>query len=57
VKEKITYINQIVGFRNRIIHAYLEIDDETVWGIVQAFVPSLQKEAQVALDELDGLSS
>ncbi len=53
VEGKITHIHQIVGFRNHIIHAYLEIDDETVWGIVHAFVPSLQSEAQAALDELD----
>jgi uncharacterized protein with HEPN domain len=34
------------------IHAYLQIDDLTVWGVVEKYVPLLKHEAQVALDKL-----
>lgn len=31
----------IVGTRNRIMHAYLGIDDDVIWDIIQDAVPSL----------------
>ncbi|MEN8131874.1 MAG: DUF86 domain-containing protein [Pseudomonadota bacterium] len=31
----------IIATRNRLIHAYLGIDDDTVWSIVQDDIPSL----------------
>ena len=49
----ISHARQIVAFRNRIVHAYLEIDDVTVWGIVQQYVPHLLAEAEVLLAELE----
>jgi uncharacterized protein with HEPN domain len=41
----------IVATRNRLIHAYLGIDDDTVWSIVQDDIPSLLS----ALDQLSDL--
>lgn len=39
------YITQpcarIVGFRNRIVHEYAEVDADIVWAIVQNEVPRL----------------
>ena len=32
---------QIVATRNRLIHGYLGIDDDTVWSIVQTDIPAL----------------
>ncbi len=32
---------QIVATRNRLIHAYLGIDDDTIWSIIRDDVPSL----------------
>jgi uncharacterized protein with HEPN domain len=52
VATMISQLRQIVGFRNRMIHAYLQIDDLTVWGVVEKYVPLLKHEAQVALDKL-----
>ena len=52
VTTMISQLRQIVGFRNRMIHAYLHIDDFTVWGVVEKYVPLLKREAQVALNKL-----
>lgn len=32
---------EIIGTRNRIVHAYLGIDDDVVWDIIQSDVPKL----------------
>lgn len=32
---------QIIATRNRLIHAYLGIDDDTIWSIVQDDLPEL----------------
>ncbi|MFY0990055.1 DUF86 domain-containing protein [Halomonas sp. C05BenzN] len=31
----------IIATRNRLIHAYLGIDDDTVWSIIQSHIPEL----------------
>ncbi|MCP4407092.1 MAG: DUF86 domain-containing protein, partial [Gammaproteobacteria bacterium] len=31
----------IIATRNRLIHAYLGIDDDTIWSIIQDDIPSL----------------
>ncbi|MFC3285968.1 HepT-like ribonuclease domain-containing protein [Litchfieldella rifensis] len=31
----------IVAIRNRLVHAYLGIDDDTVWSIIQDNIPEL----------------
>jgi len=33
----------IIATRNRLIHAYLGIDDDTVWSIIQDDIPALLK--------------
>lgn len=33
----------IIATRNRLIHAYLGIDDDTVWSIIQVNIPELLK--------------
>ena len=44
---------EIVGLRNRIVHAYFEIDVEVVWKIVQDDLPALiaQLESLVPREE------
>ena len=32
---------QIIATRNRLIHAYLGIDDDTIWSIIQDDIPAL----------------
>lgn len=36
---------QIVGFRNRLIHAYDSMDNTIVWAILQRYIPVLKEEA------------
>jgi uncharacterized protein with HEPN domain len=47
----LSYSRQIVATRNRIIHAYDQVSDEVVWGIIVAYLPILQKEVQQLLNE------
>ncbi len=35
---------QIIGFRNALIHGYSEVDDETVWDVVETKLPVLVRE-------------
>lgn len=42
---------QIVGLRNRLIHAYFSINLQTVWEIVKHDLPGLKTEIQKILDE------
>ncbi|PMR74473.1 DUF86 domain-containing protein [Billgrantia endophytica] len=37
----------IVATRNRLIHAYLGIDDDTVWSIIQDNIPELLEQLLV----------
>ncbi len=54
--EKITkeislnYARQIVGMRNRIIHAYDAVDDEVIWAIVKKYLPDLKREIEALLE-------
>ena len=41
---------QIVGFRNRIIHAYVSLDDTLVWAIVVNHLPALKSEVKTLLE-------
>ncbi|WP_018466153.1 DUF86 domain-containing protein [Calidithermus timidus] len=52
LEESIGPARQIVGFRNRIIHAYAEVDAEIVWAIVQNEVPRLLEKAETLLKEM-----
>ena len=36
---------KIVGFRNRIIHAYDAVDPAMIWTIIQKYLPLLKEEA------------
>jgi uncharacterized protein with HEPN domain len=37
---------RIIGFRNRLIHGYNAIDQETVWDVVQRHLPGLVAEIE-----------
>jgi uncharacterized protein with HEPN domain len=47
----IAELPRIVGFRNRIIHAYGAVDNAIVWGIVEGHLPELLREIQALLDQ------
>jgi uncharacterized protein with HEPN domain len=49
VDEKLLDISsaqQIISFRNRLIHAYDSIDNSVVWAIVKKHLPVLKKEIE-----------
>ncbi|MGB5983347.1 MAG: HepT-like ribonuclease domain-containing protein [Nonlabens sp.] len=41
---KLSHTNEIVGFRNWIVHAYDTIDSTIVWTILQVHLPILEAE-------------
>lgn len=40
---------QIIGFRNRLVHAYDSIDNSIVWAIINRHLADLKKEVQILL--------
>jgi uncharacterized protein with HEPN domain len=42
--EKIENTQQIIGFRNRIIHAYDSIDNSIIWVILKRYLTPLKEE-------------
>ena len=42
----ITSKRQIIDMRNRVIHGYDKIDNESVWGIIVRHLPTLKTEIQ-----------
>ena len=45
----IKHAKDIVNLRNRIIHAYNNVDDEIIWAIVINHLPKLQGEVEALL--------
>jgi uncharacterized protein with HEPN domain len=43
-QSKLIHARQIVGFRNRLIHAYDSIDQSIIWAIVKNHLPFLKEE-------------
>lgn len=51
IAECITDLRSIVAFRNILVHAYAQVDDEIVWGIVQSKLPILIREVNELMSE------
>lgn len=49
-KIKLAYANQIVGFRNWLVHAYDSIDNSIVWAILKEHLPKLKSEIESQID-------
>ena len=43
----------MIGMRNRLIHAYFEVDLSIIWDTVQTDLPSLRQEVRHILGEVD----
>lgn len=41
--EQLEHIQQIAGFRNRLIHAYDHMDHSIIWAILQNHLPPLKR--------------
>ena len=46
VYDRIRYADQIVGFRNILVHGYDVISDQLVWQVVQSHLPELAEDCQ-----------
>lgn len=44
---------RIVGLRNRLVHAYDDVDDGTVWEILQVHLPALKADVRRRIDEIE----
>ncbi len=40
----------IIAMRNRLIHGYLGIDNDTLWSVIQSDIPALSTQLQVLRD-------
>jgi uncharacterized protein with HEPN domain len=49
--ERLPELRQIVGLRNRVIHAYADLNPETIWTVVQQKLPTLQSRLESLIDE------
>jgi uncharacterized protein with HEPN domain len=52
-RESITLPEQIIAFRNQIIHGYSTVRDDIVWEIATVYLPRLKSEVAVLLERLD----
>ncbi|MAS32632.1 MAG: hypothetical protein CL610_01420 [Anaerolineaceae bacterium] len=46
----------ISGFRNRLVHGYLEVDINIVWSVIETHLPELKKVVNLILNEIDDTS-
>jgi uncharacterized protein with HEPN domain len=49
--ERITDFRSIIAFRNILIHAYAQVDDRIVWGVVESKLPVLVREVAALMSE------
>ncbi|MGH9447023.1 MAG: HepT-like ribonuclease domain-containing protein [Terriglobia bacterium] len=45
----ISHTRRIIAFRNRLIHGYDSVADETVWGVLETDLPTLRSEVELLL--------
>lgn len=50
---ELTSARQIIGLRNRLVHAYDGIDDGSIWEIVQKHLPPLRDEVRSRIDAIE----
>ena len=43
---------ELVGMRNRLIHAYFDVDHDIIWKTIREYLPSFQKELAEAITSL-----
>jgi uncharacterized protein with HEPN domain len=48
---------QIISFRNKLTHEYVNVNDQLVWGVIQGNLPVLLQQCRRMLSDLDGSSS
>jgi uncharacterized protein with HEPN domain len=53
IAARLSESRNIIAFRNILVHAYAQIDDRIVWGIVESRLPVLIREVSMLMDEAD----
>jgi uncharacterized protein with HEPN domain len=53
VATRIAYFEQIVAFRNRLIHGYSVVSDALVWDVIENDLPKLKSDAEALLIECE----
>ena len=48
---KISYARMIVDLRNKVIHAYDNVNDTVIWNVVVNHLPVLQAEVEMLLED------
>lgn len=48
---RISEFKRIIAFRNILIHGYAQVDDLTVWGMIESRIPVLLQEVSALLNE------
>ncbi len=51
---RISEYEQIIGFRNRLIHGYADVNDRAVWFVIETDLPTLSLEVDALLEDGDG---
>ena len=44
---------ELIGLRNRLIHAYFDVDHDIVWKTIREYLPSFLEQLQQAVDSLE----
>lgn len=45
---------ELVGMRNRLIHAYFDVDHDIIWKTIREYLPSFHEQLKQAVDALLG---
>lgn len=48
---------QLIGMRNRLIHAYFDIDDNIIWATIKEHLPSLKDSLGQIVNDWDQIST
>lgn len=44
---------QLIGMRNRLIHAYFDVDHDVIWKTVKDYLPNFRKELEDLISQLE----
>jgi len=47
----ISYARQIVDLRNKVIHAYDNVNDIVVWSVIMNYLPTLKSEVDILMQD------
>ena len=51
IASRISEYEQIIGFRNVLIHGYADVNDRAVWFVIETDLPTLSREVDALMEE------